>query len=248
MKRRRASDPTIGHLGFARVDHERARRCGFPEVILGRGKTPAQLAAIFAELARRHDRVLATRTTAEGFEAVRALVPDARFHEPARAITLRRGRRTAPEGRIVIAAAGTADLPVAEEARVTAEIMGARVETHYDVGVAGIHRLFKVLDRLQSARVVVVVAGMEGALPSVVGGLVAAPVIAVPTSVGYGASFRGITALLAMMSSCAAGVSVVNVDNGFGAGYIAALINDRRRQRRERGRGNDSRSGSQGSK
>jgi NCAIR mutase (PurE)-related protein len=248
MKRRGEADRSISHLGFARLDHERADRCGFPEVILGRGKTPKQLAAIFATLARRHDRVLATRTTREGFGAVRARVPDARFHEEARAITWRRGRRPAPEGLVVIAAAGTADLAVAEEARVTAEIMGARVETHYDVGVAGIHRLFKVVDRLRAARVVVVVAGMEGALPSVVGGLVAAPVIAVPTSTGYGASLRGVTALLAMMSSCAAGVSVVNVDNGFGAGYIAALINGRRRQRRERGRGIDSRSGSQGSK
>jgi NCAIR mutase (PurE)-related protein len=223
-----------GHLGFAQVDHERARRCGFPEVILGRGKTPAQVAAIFAELARKGDRVLATRTTAEAFAQVRARVPGARWHESAAAITWRRrgARRPGRAGRVVIAAAGTADLPVAEEARVTAEAMGARVEAHYDVGVAGIHRLFRVVDRLRKAAVVIVVAGMEGALPSVVGGLVSAPVIAVPTSIGYGASFRGVAALLGMLNSCAAGVSVVNIDNGFGAGYIAALI--ARRPRRSR--------------
>jgi hypothetical protein len=215
----------VAHLGFARVDHERARRCGFPEVILGRGKTPAQVAAIFAELASRHDRVLATRATYESFLAVRERVRDAVWHEAAAAITRRRGRPPPGEGLVVIAAAGTADLQVAEEARVTAEIMEARVETHYDVGVAGIHRLFRVLPRLRAARVVVAVAGMEGALPSVIGGLLSRPVIAVPTSAGYGASLRGVTALLSMLNSCAAGVSVVNIDNGFGAGYIAALIN-----------------------
>jgi NCAIR mutase (PurE)-related protein len=228
MSRRRArpaSERMLEELGFAVVDHDRARRCGFPEVILGRGKRPAHVAAIFASLAARHDRVLATRTSAEAYAEVKARVPRAVWHEHAGAITFRRGRRRAL-GRVVVAAAGTADLPVADEARVTAELMGARVEMHVDVGVAGIHRLFRVVDRLRAARVVVVVAGMEGALPSVVGGLVSCPVIAVPTSVGYGASFRGVTALLAMLNSCAAGVSVVNVDNGFGAGYIAALIND----------------------
>ncbi len=222
--RKRAEDP-IGDLGFARVDHDRARRCGFPEVILGRGKTAEQVAAIFAEVARRADRVLATRTTRAAFDAVSRRIAGAVWHEAARAITLRRGRAARGEGLVVLAAAGTADLPVAEEARVTAELMGARVEAHYDVGIAGIHRLLRVVDRLRAARVVVVVAGMEGALPSVVGGLIDRPVVAVPTSVGYGASFGGVAALLAMMNSCAAGVSVVNIDNGFGAGYIAALIN-----------------------
>jgi len=220
----RSPDP-VGHLGFARVDHDRARRCGFPEVILGRGKTPAQMAAIFRELATRGDRVLATRCTPDHYEVVRAEVARARWHADARAITWTRGRPARGTGLVVVAAAGTADLPVAEEARVTAEIMGARVETHYDVGVAGIHRLFRVVDRLRAARVVVVVAGMEGALPSVVGGLVSVPVVAVPTSVGYGAAFEGLAALLGMINSCAAGVSVVNIDNGFGAGYISALIN-----------------------
>jgi NCAIR mutase (PurE)-related protein len=221
---KKARDP-VGDLGFARVDHDRARRCGFPEVILGRGKSPAQVAAIFRELASRAERVLATRCTPDHFAAVRAEVARARWHEAARAITWTAGRAARGTGLVVIAAAGTADLPVAEEARVTAEIMGARVETHYDVGVAGIHRLFRVVDRLRAARAVVVVAGMEGALPSVVGGLVAVPVVAVPTSVGYGAAFEGLAALLGMVNSCAAGVSVVNIDNGFGAGYISALIN-----------------------
>jgi NCAIR mutase (PurE)-related protein len=231
VKRRRArpADDAIGHLGFAQVDHARARRCGFPEVILGRGKTPAQVAAIFFELARRADLVLATRCTPEQFAAVRARIPRARWHEDARAITWRRRRAPRGKGLVVVAAAGTADRPVAAEAHLTAEFMGARVEAFHDVGVAGIHRLFRVVPRLRAARVVVVVAGMEGALPSVVGGLVAAPVIAVPTSVGYGAAFEGLAALLGMVNSCAAGVSVVNIDNGFGAGYIAALINAGRR-------------------
>jgi pyridinium-3,5-biscarboxylic acid mononucleotide synthase len=224
-RRRNDGADAIGNLGFARVDHARAARCGFPEVILGRGKTPKQVAAIFAELASRADRVLATRCTEEQFAAVRARVGKARWHEAARAITWRKRRAERGAGLVVVAAAGTADRPVAEEARVTAEIMGARVEAFHDVGVAGIHRLFRVVHRLRAARAVVVVAGMEGALPSVVGGLVAAPVIAVPTSVGYGAAFEGLAALLGMINSCAAGVSVVNIDNGFGAGYIAALIN-----------------------
>jgi hypothetical protein len=222
---RSRADDAIGHLGFARVDHARAGRCGFPEVILGKGKSPAQVAAIFAELASRAERVLATRCGEEHFAAVRARVARAVWHDTARAITWRKGSAQRGLGLIVIAAAGTADRPVAEEARVTAEIMGARVEAFHDVGVAGIHRLFRVVPRLRAARAVIVVAGMEGALPSVVGGLIARPVIAVPTSVGYGAAFEGLAALLGMMNSCAAGVSVVNIDNGFGAGYIAALIN-----------------------
>jgi NCAIR mutase (PurE)-related protein len=213
-------------LDFARPDHDRARRCGFPEVILGQGKSAAQVAAIFERLAGRGDRVLCTRASREQFAAVRRRVRGAKFDARARCITWRR-RGVAPEreGLVAIAAAGTADVAVAEEARLTAELAGARVETFYDVGVAGIHRLFKVIDRIRAANVVVVVAGMEGALPSVVAGLVERPVVAVPTSVGYGASFRGMTALLAMMNACAAGVSVVNIDNGFGAGYIAALVN-----------------------
>jgi NCAIR mutase (PurE)-related protein len=229
---RKAARNLAAHLGFATVDLDRERRCGFPEVILGRGKRPEHVAAIFAKLAESHDRVLATRTTDEAYAAVRRRVPRARWHDGAGAITFRRGRAARGEGLVVIAAAGTSDLPVAEEARVTAELMGARVEAHLDVGVAGIHRLFRVVDRLRAARVVVVVAGMEGALSSVVGGLVSCPVIAVPTSVGYGASFRGVAALLAMMNSCAAGVSVVNIDNGFGGGYIAALVNRERSPRK----------------
>ena len=238
-KPEQAADDRIGELPFACVDHDRARRCGFPEVILGQGKTAEQVAAIFAELARRADRVLATRTTAEAYSKVRSRVRRARWNPLARAITWRSAgaakEAKGGHGLVAIVAAGTADLPVAEEARVTAEMMGARVELHADVGVAGIHRLFRVVERLRAARALVVVAGMEGALPSVVGGLVDRPVIAVPTSVGYGASFGGIAALLGMLNSCAAGVSVVNIDNGFGAGYIAATINrgdiDRRTRR-----------------
>jgi NCAIR mutase (PurE)-related protein len=222
---RPAAEPALADLGFAQVDHDRARRCGFPEVILGKGKTPAQVAAIFAELAGRATRVLATRCEPAAWEAVRAKVRGARWHELARAITWRKGAAPRGEGLVAIVAAGTADLPVAEEARLTATLMGARVATHYDVGVAGIHRLFRALPRIRRARVAVVVAGMEGALPGVVAGLLERPVIAVPTSVGYGASFGGLAALLTMINSCAAGVSVVNIDNGFGAGYTAALVN-----------------------
>lgn len=228
MSPRRAIRPRrapVADLGFAQVDHDRARRCGFPEVILGSGKSPPQVAAIFAELAARADRVLATRCSEAAFAAVRARVPTARWHASARAITFRRRRAERGEGLVAIVAAGTADLPVAEEARLTAQLMGARVATHYDVGVAGIHRLFRALPRIRRARVTVVVAGMEGALPSVVAGLLDRPVIAVPTSVGYGASFHGLAALLTMINSCAAGISVVNIDNGFGAGYSAALVN-----------------------
>ncbi|MSR47106.1 MAG: nickel pincer cofactor biosynthesis protein LarB [Planctomycetes bacterium] len=228
-------------LGFAQVDHDRARRCGFPEVILGSGKSPAQVAGIFAELAAHADRVLATRCEPAAFAAVRQKVKSARWHELARAITWQRKRAAGGEGLVAIVAAGTADLRVAEEARITASLMGARVATHYDVGVAGIHRLFRALPRIRKARVVVVVAGMEGALPSVVAGLLDRPVIAVPTSVGYGASFRGLAALLTMINSCAAGITVVNIDNGFGAGYSAALVN--RAPRRSRSGRSSERSG-----
>ena len=211
-------------LGFARVDHHRAIRQGFPEVVFGQGKTPEQIARISRAIVERGHSLLVTRTDAAAYAAVTASVPDAVFHEQARVIERRlpveRGR-----GLVLIAAAGTSDLPVAEEAAVCAEVMGNDVDRLYDVGVAGIHRLLAERSRLDKARVIIVVAGMEGALASVVGGLVSAPVIAVPTSVGYGASFGGIAALLAMLNSCATGVSVVNIDNGFGAASIASAIN-----------------------
>lgn len=212
-------------LGFARIDHQRNTRQGFPEVVFGQGKTPAQIAAIAGRIAAAGHTVLVTRTTPEAHEAVLEELPGAVYHALARCITF--DRNTAPRGRgtILIAAAGTADLPVAEEAAVTAETMGNTVDRLYDVGVAGLHRLLKEHVRLTAARVIVVVAGMEGALPSVIGGLVDVPVVAVPTSVGYGASFGGLTALLAMLNSCATGISVVNIDNGFGAAAIASSIN-----------------------
>jgi pyridinium-3,5-biscarboxylic acid mononucleotide synthase len=212
-------------LGFARVDHHRSIRQGFPEVVFGQGKTPDQIAAIAERIVASGQNLLVTRTTAAAFEAVSRVLPDASFHELARTITQKVVDTPPGTGPIAIAAAGTADLPVAEEAAICLEIMGNSVDRLYDVGVAGLHRLLAVHDRLTAARVVIVVAGMEGALPSVVGGLVDVPVIAVPTSVGYGASFGGITALLAMLNSCASGVSVVNIDNGFGAAAIAHSIN-----------------------
>jgi pyridinium-3,5-biscarboxylic acid mononucleotide synthase len=212
-------------LGFARVDHHRSVRQGFPEVVLGLGKTPSQIAAIAAEIVTRGSSLLVTRAAPDAFDAVRARVPNAVYHDDARIIALAQQDVARGKGTILIVAAGTADLQVAEEAARTAELMGNDVERLYDVGVAGIHRLLGETQRLQTARVIVVVAGMEGALPSVVSGLVAAPVIAVPTSIGYGASFGGLAALLGMLNSCASGVSVVNIDNGFGAANIASLIN-----------------------
>ncbi len=212
-------------IGFARVDHHRALRKGFPEVIFGAGKTPAHIAAIAARIVARGHSLLVTRTTEEAYAAVAAEVPAATFHPEARAITLRQEEIAPGRGIILVAAAGTADLPVAEEAVVTAGIMGNQVERLYDVGVAGLHRLLSAHDRLTAARVIIVAAGMEGALPSVIGGLVSVPIIAVPTSVGYGTAFGGIAALLGMLNSCAGGVSVVNIDNGFGAATIASLIN-----------------------
>jgi NCAIR mutase (PurE)-related protein len=212
-------------LGFARVDHHRAVRQGCPEVVFGPGKSPDQVAAISERIVAAGHSLLVTRTTREAYEAVSARVTKAKFHELARTITLALGELPAGRGTIVVAAAGTADLPVAEEAAVSAELMGNAVDRVYDVGVAGLHRLLAEHARLLAARVVIVVAGMEGALPSVVGGLVAVPVIAVPTSVGYGASFGGLTALMAMLNSCASGVSVVNIDNGFGAAAVASAIN-----------------------
>jgi hypothetical protein len=212
-------------LGFARVDHHRNARQGFPEVVFGQGKTAEQIAAIAAQIVGSGQSLLVTRTSAEAHAVVAARLPGAQFHDVARCITLDAGDTPRGRGMIVIAAAGTADLPVAEEAAVSAEIMGNTVDRLYDVGVAGLHRLLNEHARLIAARVVIVAAGMEGALPSVVGGLVDVPVIAVPTSIGYGSSFGGLTALLAMLNSCAKGVSVVNIDNGFGAAAIASSIN-----------------------
>ena len=212
-------------LGFARVDTHRALRQGFPEVILGLGKTPAQIAAIAERIVARDQSLLVTRATEEAYESVRARVPEAVFHSDARAITFAQGNVPVGNGTILIVCAGTSDLGVAEEAAVTAEMMGNRIDRLYDVGVAGLHRLLSEQARLQSAQAIVVVAGMEGALPSVVAGLVSTPVIAVPTSVGYGASFGGVAALLGMLNSCANGVAVVNIDNGFGGACMASVIN-----------------------
>jgi NCAIR mutase (PurE)-related protein len=213
------------NLGFARVDHHRSLRQGFPEVVFGLGKSPAQIAAISERIVAAGHNLLVTRATSEAHAAVVERLPAARFDDLARTITLRTADVPPGTGTILVTAAGTADLPVAEEAAVSAESMGNTVDRLYDVGVAGLHRLLAEHGRLSSARVIVVVAGMEGALPSVVGGLVDVPVIAVPTSVGYGASFGGLTALLGMLNSCASGVSVVNIDNGFGAAAIASSIN-----------------------
>ena len=212
-------------LGFARVDTHREVRQGFPEVILGLGKTPTQIAAIAEKITGRGQALLVTRAGLDAYDAVRALVPGAEYHPDARAITFAQGAVEPGRGTILVVCAGTSDLPVAEEAVVTAAVMGNRVDRLYDVGVAGLHRLLAEHGRLQSASVIVVAAGMEGALPSVVAGLVKVPVIAVPTSIGYGASFGGVAALLAMLNSCANGVAVVNIDNGFGAGAMASLIN-----------------------
>lgn len=212
-------------LGFARVDTDRRRRCGFPEVIFALGKTPAQVAAIAAAILDTEPIVLVSRATAEHFAAVAAKFPEARWHELARCITVERSPLPKLTGTVAIVCAGTSDLPVAEEAAVTLEIFGNQVERITDVGVAGIHRLLAVRDRIEAANAVIVVAGMEGALPSAVAGLVSKPVIAVPTSIGYGASFGGVAALLGMLTSCGSGVTVVNIDNGFGAAYAAAQIN-----------------------
>ena len=212
-------------LGFAKVDHHRALRAGMPEVILGERKTPAQVAAIFSKLAKHGGNVLATRADEKQFAAVKKKVRGVEYRELARAIVLERDKKKYGKGVVTVVSAGTGDIPVAVEAVVTAELMGNDVQHLYDVGVAGVHRLLANREVLAKARVLIVCAGMEGALPSVVGGLVGVPVIAVPTSVGYGASFNGLAALLGMMNSCASNVSVVNIDNGFGAGYVASLIN-----------------------
>jgi NCAIR mutase (PurE)-related protein len=212
-------------LGFANVDHHRAMRCGFSEVILCQGKTIQQVLAIFERLVAAGGNVLATRADADQAKALINAHPKALFHEISRCITLRQVPAKPSIGTIAVVTAGTADMPVAEEARVTCEIMDQKTIELYDVGVAGLHRLLARLQDLRSARVIIVAAGMEGALPSVVGGMVSSPVIAVPTSVGYGASFGGLAPLLTMLNSCATGVCVVNIDNGFGAGYLASMIN-----------------------
>jgi hypothetical protein len=211
-------------LGFAKVDHHRALRRGFPEAIFGAGKTEEQIAAIVAAIAGRGQNALVTRTTAAVHARVAAAYPAARFHEAARCLTLEVGAAPPLPGRVAVLCAGTSDIPVAEEAAVTASFHGATVDRIFDVGVAGLHRLLDKAESIRKASVVIVAAGMEGALPSVVGGLVDTPVIAVPTSIGYGASFQGLAALLAMLNSCASGVAVVNIDNGFGAGHLACLI------------------------
>ncbi len=210
--------------GFAKIDHHRSLRSGMPEVIYAAGKTAAQVADIFARMAATGVSVLATRADAEAFAAVQESVPQAEYHVIARAITLRSQTEKPQQGQIAVLCAGTSDLPAAEEAAITAEVLGASVDRVYDVGVAGLHRLLAQREVLARADAVVVCAGMEGALPTVVGGLVPVPVIAVPTSVGYGAAFGGLAALLGMLNTCSPNVTVVNIDNGFGAGYVATLI------------------------
>jgi pyridinium-3,5-biscarboxylic acid mononucleotide synthase len=213
-------------LGYARIDHHRSLRKGFPEVIWGEGKTSGQILSIMKELKRKGQNILITRLEERKAKVVQKVFPKSQYYPRSKLLTyLTHPVKHEGKGTILVITAGTTDIPVAEEAFVTAQFMGNRVETLYDVGVAGIHRLLSERERLEAARVLVVVAGMEGALPSVVGGLVDRPVIAVPTSIGYGTSFGGITALLAMLNSCASGVAVVNIDNGFGAGYIASLMN-----------------------
>jgi NCAIR mutase (PurE)-related protein len=223
----RLRDLPFEDMGFAKLDHHRALRTGMPEVIFASGKSIAQVAAIFAHMARAGGNVLATRASREMFDAVAGNEPRAEYHETARAITLSQAPTDAGKGTVAVVCAGTSDLPIAEEAAVTLKLMGNTVELIADVGVAGIHRLLAQKDSLQSARVLIVCAGMEGALPTVVGGLVNAPVIAVPTSVGYGASLGGVAALLGMLNTCTPNVCVVNIDNGFGAACIASLINHR---------------------
>lgn len=222
---RRVKQLDVEDLGFARIDHHRLLRRGFPEVIYAPGKTPDEVGEIGERLAAAGQSVLVTRCSPEAFDALHRRVPDAVYHERARCAVARRNSPPLTSGLILVATGGTSDIPVAEEAALTAELAGSPVERLWDVGVAGIHRLLANRERLLAANVVIVVAGMEGALPSVVGGLVDRPVIAVPTSVGYGAAFGGLAALLGMLNSCSPGVTVMNIDNGFGAGYAAAMIN-----------------------
>ena len=209
-----------------RIDHEREERCGFPEVVLASGKTVAQIVAAASEIFAQSGKVLVTRATPEDHEAVRACIPQAVYHEQARIISAGIITPEDPVGLIVVAAAGTGDIPVAEEAAVTAEAHGAGVQRLYDIGIAGVHRALEHVDELRAARVIIAVAGMEGALPSLIAGLVSVPVIAVPTSVGYGAQLQGLAPLLTMLNSCAGGIGVVNIDNGFGAAEIACRINN----------------------
>jgi len=212
-------------LGIAKLDTHRELRVGYPEVIYCPGKTNGQIKKIVQAMLEKNTNILATRASEDVFAEIHKICQDAVYHPTARAVTVKRNETVMPDSYIAVVTAGTSDIPVAEEAAVTAEFCGNRVERIIDVGVAGIHRLFDKLDIIRKAKVIIVVAGMEGALPSIVGGLVDKPVIAVPTSVGYGASFQGISALLTMLNSCAAGICVVNIDNGFGAGYLAAMIN-----------------------
>ena len=218
-------EPFYKDLGFAKIDNDREARVGYPEVIYCAGKTPEQVGKIVRYMLTRENNILATRADEKTYGAVREICPDAEYNPLGRTITVRRKPVSRTESYIAVVSAGTSDLPVVEEAAETAALFGNRVERVVDVGVAGIHRLFAKLDVIRGAKVVIVVAGMEGALASVVAGLVDKPVIAVPTSVGYGASFGGLSALLSMLNSCAAGISVVNIDNGFGAGYLASVIN-----------------------
>lgn len=213
-------------LGFAKIDHHREIRTGYPEIIFGEGKSAEQMKGIISHLLTKENDILATRVEPGIFNEIKEVFPEAEYNETARCISIKRTERAITDTTIGVITAGTSDLPVAEEAAVTAEVFGNRVSRIFDVGVAGIHRLFDNLDEIKEAKVLVVVAGMEGALPSIVGGLVESPVIAVPTSVGYGANFGGLSALLGMLTSCAAGVSVVNIDNGFGAAYQASMINN----------------------
>jgi NCAIR mutase (PurE)-related protein len=212
-------------LGFAKVDHHREVLKGYPEIVYGLGKTPEQIVQIAREILAKGSNLLVTRVDPEVFARIKSRLRGARYNPSARTVTLLRSRAPAGHGTIAVITAGTSDVPVAEEAAVTAEVLGNKVERIYDVGVAGLHRLLHHYARIRGARVIITVAGMEGALPSVVAGLVRVPVIAVPTSVGYGASFQGLAALLAMLNSCPGGVGVVNIDNGFGAAYLASLIN-----------------------
>ncbi|ENK1244035.1 nickel pincer cofactor biosynthesis protein LarB [Clostridium sp. FAM 1755] len=213
-------------LGYAKIDNHREIRVGYPEVIYCAGKTVEQIKGIIEFMLTKENNILGTRATKEAYEEVKKICPDAEYNELARTIVIKKRELKSKGGYIAVVTAGTSDIPVSEEAAVTAEIFGNKVERIYDVGVAGIHRLFDKLELIRDARVVVVAAGMEGALASVVGGLVDKPVIAVPTSIGYGANFHGLSALLSMLNSCASGVSVVNIDNGFGAGYLASMINN----------------------
>jgi len=212
-------------LGFARIDHHREMRTGYPEIIYCAGKSIDQITEIFRVMSERENNVIGTRANNEMYEAVRSILPDAVFYPIARIISLQKKKPSEPESLIAVITAGTSDMPVAEEAAITAELLGNKVLRIYDAGVAGIHRLVDKLPEIRTCRVVIVIAGMEGALASVVGGLVDKPIIAVPTSVGYGANFGGISALLAMLTSCSTGVTVVNIDNGFGAGFSASMIN-----------------------